>query len=251
MFAFIMLSLGIILISKKYRERLLKQQALLHQTEMNHREDMLIQQLRSVENERRRISRDIHDELGAVFSLLSVTLAQIQSNEPGTRSYLTHGKELIDSGIHRVRRIAHELIPSELEIFGLAEALKQLCEETAFASGLRVAYTNDAVEETSISKEFQLAVYRIVQELISNSLKHAGAHQIQIHIHATESNFFLDYSDDGKGMTTAQTDGRARHGFNNIETRILLLNGRWEISKNKTHGFACRLIIPLSIPSNT
>ncbi|HNP54525.1 MAG TPA: histidine kinase, partial [Ferruginibacter sp.] len=92
MFAFIMLSLGIILISKKYRERLLKQQALLHQTEMNHREDMLIQQLRSVENERRRISRDIHDELGAVFSLLSVTLAQIQSNEPGTRSFLTHGK---------------------------------------------------------------------------------------------------------------------------------------------------------------
>lgn len=244
MLAFILLSTGIILISKKYQQRLLKQQALLHQTEMDHRENMLLQQVRLVEQERQRISRDLHDELGAVFSVLSVTLAQLKLTETNNRILIQRGKELVDNGIQRVRRIAQELIPAELALFGLTEAIKQLCRETEMATGIRHVFLFNEGATLSLSKESELAVFRIMQELISNSLKHAHAHQLTIQISQAESTVQIEYSDDGTGLNPNNGNHRTGHGINNIESRVLLLKGKWEILQ-PPHGYACRFTIPI------
>lgn len=243
MLAFTTLSIGIILMSKKYRGRLLQQQALLHQTELAHREAMLVQQVRLVEQERQRISRDLHDELGAVFSVLSVTLAQLQLTETNNRPLLRRGKELVDNGIQRVRHIAQELIPAELALFGFTEAVKQLCRETEMATGIRVLFLHNETAAFSLSKESELAVFRILQELISNSLKHAHAHQLSICMSQDDATVEIEYSDDGTGLTSNAGDHRTGHGINNIESRVILLKGKWEITK-PLKGYACRFSIP-------
>jgi signal transduction histidine kinase len=204
---------------------------------------MLIQQVRLVEQERQRISRDLHDELGAVFSVLSVTLAQLKLTETNNRILIQRGKELVDNGIQRVRRIAQELIPAELALFGLTEAVSQLCRETEMATGLRHLFLYNEKTAFALSKESELAIFRILQELISNSLKHARAHQLTIRMSQQESTVQIEYSDDGTGIAPNAGNHRTGHGINNIESRVILLKGKWEILQ-PLRGYACRFSIP-------
>jgi two-component system, NarL family, sensor kinase len=243
--AFFMIAGGFVLFFIRYQKRLLFQQAQLHQTAIQYKEDLLTSNIELVEAERLRIAKDIHDELGGIFSTLSLSIHQINALDAQQDSILQNSQQLIDTGIKSVRRIAEDLMPHELELFGLQHTLENFVQLVSHSSGIQID-CNFNTPLHAMNKPVALAIYRIVQELLSNTLKHAGATNIQIDFEKPADELIIGYSDNGKGIHQTNQDRRGL-GIKNIESRLIALNGKvFFNTTNHSIGYNCRIQIPMS-----
>lgn len=242
MIAFVIIAAGSVMIAARYQKRLLQKQAELHRNDLQHKEELLVSNIQSVEEERRRIAKDIHDELGGIFSTLFITMNRLKTEDPQNMEVIHTGKELINTGIKSVRRIAHSIMPDELELFGLNIALENYLNP--LKKGIAVDYSN-RLEEGILKPHDEIAVYRIIQELVSNSLKHASASRLSILLDRNEEYVSVRYHDDGKGYEQDNDVSRKGLGIKNIESRIIAMNAVKEIITSPGEGFACNLKIPL------
>ncbi len=242
MIAFVIIAVGAIIIAIRYQKRLLQKQAELHKNDLQHKEELLISNIQSVEEERRRIAKDIHDELGAIFSTLFITINQLKTTDPQNAGIINTGKELINTGIKSVRRIAHSIIPDELELFGLNIALEN------YLHPLKTSFTinyNNTLEKGSLSSNEEIALYRIIQELVSNTLKHAVASAISILLDKINEEVVVNYNDNGNGYDHGSALKKEGLGSKNIESRIIAMNAAMNIITSPGNGFSCVIRIPL------
>lgn len=225
-----------------YQKKMLHQQLQLSEVQTAHREELLHSNIEQVEAERHRIATDLHDELGGIFSTLKLKINQLDKAQDLVQ-VLAESREIIDTGIVSVRRIAHSITPPGLEMFGLDDALGSLCQKTA---------TPQLMVDFECSPHFprldgktELGLYRIAQELLNNSMRHAEAHKISIHLSHDPTSAFLVYSDDGKGFDPALLQAKRGLGLKNIEARANFLNASVQWHTRPGEGLKTIVKVPL------
>ena len=235
------LALAIVFFFLTYQRRLLKQQQARQEAEVRYQQELLRATLKSQEQERRRIGGDLHDEVGALISTSRLYLGQLSPDLGAEKQEELQSKirELSDELLRSVRRISHDLKPSVLDKLGLEAALESMADRINDSEELAVAL--DIHLPSRLDAEKEMALYRISQELLQNTLKHAGAGNIFIQIKLDNTYIQYGYQDDGKGF-----DGQGSAeglGLKNIESRAKSLGGTLSYEK-VPRGMSLRIHIP-------
>lgn len=233
-FALLILSVGFTVIYARYVQNISRQQRELLEMEKKHKQELVQHILESVEEERTRIARDLHDQIGNTFSVLSLIL---QGSE---EENIRQAKQLISTGLHATRELVYQIMPPELELFGLRYALEDMCHRINKTATLRAECSIQS-DLSDYNSRIQLSLYRIVQELISNTIKHSNADAFKLSCDDAGGETRIVYQDNGTLKNELQPDHRKGYGLKNIESRVQLLNGTFVY--NLTEGFESRICI--------
>ncbi len=181
-----------------------------------------------LETERGRFARDLHDGLGGLLSSVKFSFSNMKENIILTAQQgLSFEQSLnkLDSGIAELRRIAHNMMPENLQQFGLNTALKDFCITIQQGTGCNIHYECFGMEHYSFNSQTDIAIYRIAQELVNNALKHAAAEQIIVQLQNSKTSITLTVEDNGKGFDTSIIKTVKGSGWKSIESRVNLLKG--------------------------
>ena len=199
------------------------------------------------EEERRRLSRELHDETGQVFSAVRIELGVLREGLPPAQSgRLDQVLGLIDKGIRSIRNVTNDLRPSLLDDLGLLPALRSLVAEFAERSGMRVELDAPA-SLPPLSEEAELALFRALQEALSNVLRHAQARSVDIGISVSREGVLLEVRDDGRGPNGARPEEleRAGHmGLAGMRERIGALGGTVRFGGQPGAGALLEVLLP-------
>ncbi len=191
--------------------------------------------------ERIRIARDLHDSIGQMLAVMKMRLTSQPQDDLENKTIITN---LVDKTIDEVRAISHNLIPEDLT-FGTVRALENLCARMAQNSGIAVQFlVDDAVRAHRFNQEFGLSLYRIVQEVLGNIMKHSGASEISLSMSQVNSAIVLQIEDNGKGFDTAAIGESTGIGWKNIYARVGLLNGVVDVRSERISGTRIHISIP-------
>lgn len=153
---------------------------------------------------------------------------------------------MIDALITRVRDISHDLSPSGLEVFGLVDTLENLCDNIRNSSGINISIHNHAVGALEkIDINTSLALYRVMQELLSNTIKHAVAKSVDIEMQEEPNAVLINYSDNGKGFDQEKLKSRGI-GLHNIKSRLDMINSTFVVKTAPGGGFGLSIRLPLA-----
>ena len=223
----------------RYQRRITQQKEAMQKAELDHSEQLLHATLLSQEEERKRIGRDLHDDVGASLSNLKMIMVQTTETVAGKAIY----KPLIDNIITTVRNISHSLSPPGLSLFGLENTLHELFDNFNKAGNIKLVFENELAEKLdTFNEQTALALYRIVQELLTNTVKHAHANQVLIKCFKERDNTIITYQDDGKGIDT-KAGKKSGMGMQNIEARLRMIQAQYELPVT-AKGFFIKIIIP-------
>ncbi|MDX5321213.1 MAG: sensor histidine kinase [Bacteroidota bacterium] len=196
--------------------------------------------------ERQRISRDLHDRLGGILSTIKLQFSHFEGKlsrlEQEFQSTFASLLGMIDTAYDEVRRISHDLSTGTLEKFGLKGAVKELIEAITEVSPIQIVFLDNKTDP-ALYEHLNEPLYRIIQELLSNTLKHAQASEISIQLHVNQGVLHFSYEDDGIGLQK-KSKGRGI-GMKNIESRVHVLQGTLSIDSTPGHGFTLMIEIPL------
>jgi len=245
------IAVGVVLLYAHFQKNLYRQELDKATLKSAQQEELLRNSIFIQEEERKRIASDLHDELGAVISIIRMNLVLIQQKikkkETAAPDMITAVDGLIslsESGIASVRNISHQLMPPQLESFGLIRTLERFVE-TINASGKLNICLSVKNELPDLGWPIALGLYRISMELMNNTIKHAGAKKITIEFDYDDHDLLLYFKDDGKGLDLNSED-KTGMGFKNIEARISALKGSITYGNNTEHaGFKARVKLPV------
>jgi signal transduction histidine kinase len=201
------------------------------------------------EEERRRLSRELHDETAQVFSVVKMELGLLRNAvQPDTANRLDHVLGLIDTGIRSIRNVTNDLRPSLLDDLGLLPALRSLVADFSDRSGIRTDLAVPAALPP-LSREAELALFRALQEALSNVLRHANAGTVDVGISISAEGLLLQVSDDGRGLPAGMTSERlelqGHMGLSGMRERITALGGRVRIRPNDGAGALLEVLVPV------
>jgi ligand-binding sensor domain-containing protein/signal transduction histidine kinase len=221
------------------------------------------------EDERRRISRDLHDDVGMKLSALKLMLSSLHEKSLAAKNEDIAGlaakneeidglaakneeigalaksaENLLSETVQDVRQLLHNLSPGILEEFGYITAVEGLVDKINQSDRTRFTLVTFGMKER-LRKDYELALYRITQELINNTLKHADAKKISLQIGRRDGKIILMIEDDGKGFdTTTQKDG---YGLHNLDIRTTLMKGTMTIDSRPGKGTSVLIEIPYNL----
>lgn len=244
----LLLSVAIIVFFVVYQKRLFAQQDKMRGMEMAYQKDLLQSSIRAQEAERKRVATDLHDGLGSLLSAIRLYVLQLspEQAEGEYNELLGETKSMVDTAIEQTREISHDLLPSTLERFGVIEAVEDHCKRIQKLTELEVQFSYD--RDYQFNQEQNLALYRIIQELTSNTLKHAKASQINISFQTRSPHIKLGYEDNGKGFSPDKIASiKGGLGLKSIESRVNLLQAEMSIQSTETGGFQFELLLPLGV----
>jgi signal transduction histidine kinase len=207
--------------------------------------DSLRRVVEGQELERRRLARELHDETGQALTsiLLGLKALEERSKDPASRAATEELRELVVSTLQDVRRLAVELRPSALDDFGLVAALERLAESFAEQTGISVDFQT-ALADERLPEEVETALYRIVQESLTNVVKHAQARRVSILLARKDGAVKAVVEDDGQGFDPAeQTDDG--YGLMGMRERLALLGGRLEVESGHDGGTTIAAEVPV------
>lgn len=238
-----LLSLSVIIFFIIYQRRLLAQQKKHQKTESDYQKELLKTAILSQEEERSRIAKELHDDIGAMLTTTKLYFGQITSELAPEELHKIIEKTggFLDEMIQDVRSISQNLRPVVLEKLGLIEAISSLIQ-TVNDSGNIVAELKNSTTKT-ISKSKELNIYRIIQELITNTIRHAQASKIYIELKNEQEALVILYEDNGIGIDQKQMAQKKGLGLKNIESRLSILSGSIDFPKVRS-GMKVRIICP-------
>ncbi|SEW51341.1 sensor histidine kinase [Chitinophaga arvensicola] len=223
------------------KKKLLAQKELSHRQQLHEIEQQQQLQfsqavIQGEEQERRRLARDLHDGLGGMLAGAKINLsAQMEeTSSPDQRLELEKVTRQLDHSVTELRRIAHNMMPVNLLKFGLKTALKDLCE-SLISDTTHISFQDLGFEE-SLREEVQIHIYRIVQELLSNAVRHANATNIILQCSQHEHIFFITQEDNGKGFDLQAAANKKGIGLSNIRNRVGFLKGKMDIDSVVNEG---------------
>jgi len=230
----IMLSLAfaLVLFFYAFQKRLLSQK-------VKAQEELVYNTLHAQEEERQRIARELHDEIGSKLNVIHLYLHQLkkkQNTEKEFDSTLTSTKDVLQKVIGSSREIAHFLMPVTLEKFGFFTALEELCHEFEGTGAAHIHVKKDQVNRSALRQEIELDLFRIFQELMNNSFKHAQAKNIYIEISNLPQQLLLSYKDDGKGFDMEKIAAKKSLGMKNIRTRLRSIGADYDLQSSEGNG---------------
>ena len=205
------------------------------------------------EEERKRIAKELHDGIGQLLTTLKMTFENINSESfelDKEKRRFREGKELIQDTINEIRNISFNLMPSVLSDFGIASALKLLCNQTAHNTIKMITFKDSRWIPIRLEKNVEIGLYRIAQEALNNAIKYSEADEITIELGRNEDMIELSIIDDGKGFHVNATveqpaKDTKRNGLSNMEERAEMIGGTVSILSNDGIGTTVKAIIPL------
>jgi PAS domain S-box-containing protein len=197
------------------------------------------------EKERKRFSEDLHDELGSLLSTIKIYINTLHKEEieaERKNELVGFTNQLIDQAIQNSKEIANNLSPNVIKRFGLISAITSFCEKIQASAGVAVHFDASAYSH-KLKEDEEISIYRIVNELVNNTLKHARASHIDIVFMSSNKLLTICYNDDGEGFDFEKTlQGSSKGlGLQNIASRVNSLNGTYKVSSGKPDGFSIQL----------
>ena len=202
-------------------------------------EEMVSKIILTQEEERKRIARDLHDEIGSKLIAIHLNLYSLKSLKKSTEEkneILNQLLEINTNMTEQSRIIAHNLLPPVLEKFGIEAALQEIESEYNKSNIVKISSFCNA-DINDIEKNKQLHIFRIVKELISNSVKHGKASEISVSIFKENSQILFRYEDDGIGFNQNNKDKITGIGIINIQNRLKILKASHQTESNPGKGF--------------
>ena len=233
-FLLLLVATGYLILTRRNLRKQRNAERELHQVQLKSYREVL-----DAENkERQRIASELHDSLGQLLSAARMNLSLIDSDQPT----LKKATEVIDEAAREVRHISHNLMPASLKELGLIPALKQM-NRTMSPNGIPVIIM---VADSYItqSEDREMALYRMIQELLTNSIRHGKARNIAISLTCNEQRLDLKIIDDGIGFDTEKLKGEGL-GLKNIRTRCEMMKGMFEYSSNLDQGSSFHIYLPI------
>jgi signal transduction histidine kinase len=211
--------------------------------------------LRAQEDERKRISRELHDETGQALMVIRLYLGMLEQAITGKspeqqKSEISTAKiqelvGVVDRSIEGIRRIIARLSPLVLQELGLVAAIRKEAKDLARNAGVRsrVAISDDVGR---LNPELEAAIYRVVQESLHNVGKHAQAHEVNIQMARENGTLRLMVEDDGVGIAATTNTGRRTFGLAGMRERIAMLGGSLKINSRKGQGTRITVVVPVA-----
>ncbi|MFD5096594.1 HAMP domain-containing sensor histidine kinase [Amycolatopsis thailandensis] len=204
------------------------------------RGDSAARALTAQEDERRRVAQELHDEVGQTLTAVLLELKRVADHAPApVRDELRQVQETTRGSLDEIRRIARRLRPGDLEQLGLISALKALTTEISGHSDLTVRRRFDP-DLPNLGEDAELVVYRVAQEAITNTARHAGARNLELALTRTDDGVRLRIRDDGRGLGAA-TEGA---GIRGMRERALLVGAELVVGPGPEGGTEVRLHVP-------
>lgn len=203
--------------------------------------------LKGEDQERTRLAKDLHDGLGGMLSGIKYSLHTMKGNlimTPENAQALERSIDMLDSSISEMRRVAHNMMPEALVKFGLDTALRDFCNDINQSGALNVTYQSIGMNNVDIEQTKSVTVYRIVQELLNNTIKHASATNALVQLAYDSGQLAVTVEDDGKGFEPAILKQSKGIGWSNIQNRIEFLKGKWDVDSKTGKGTSVHVIIP-------
>ncbi|HEV7135953.1 MAG TPA: sensor histidine kinase [Steroidobacteraceae bacterium] len=199
------------------------------------------------EREKSELARNLHDELGGLLTAAKMDLSWLQSRvpDPALQERLAQLGGVLDEAMDLKRRVVEDLRPSLLDHFGLPTAVRAYVDSTCAKAGLRTDLTLPE-DDVPMPKETAIALFRIVQEGVTNVIRHAAAGSVTLRFAFECDACRFTLSDDGRGFDTADPKFRWSHGLMGMRQRVRALGGQIEIESSPGAGTALRVIIPRS-----
>ncbi len=249
---FLIIGLGLLLISfyliyNRYR---LKQKAAMQQALLAQQEIRSKAVLEAEETERQRIAKDLHDGLGQMLSAVKLNLSSLESKliaiEPAQQQLIQHAISLVDDSVKEVRTISHNMMPNMLIKKGLVNAVREFIDKlsgTSIKIDLEISGLNERLD-TSL----ETILYRTLQEIINNVIKHSGASHVTIQLLRFENEVTLMVEDNGKGFDVTSTmAGEKGIGLKNIISRVQFFKGEANFDSRIGKGTTVTIEIPVTV----
>jgi signal transduction histidine kinase len=198
------------------------------------------------EKERKSFARELHDGLGPVLSSVKMAFSAIDLGSAGEKNkqIIEKTESSVDNAITTIREISNNLSPHLLEKFGLKKAIHTFYDAVTKPDKPNLKLFSGP-NKIQIPYNIEVILYRIISELINNTLKHANASTIEISIYISGKRLDLHYSDNGKGFEQTATQNEKGTGLSNIHSRVKSLGGKVKIHTKKNRGFFLKTNIPL------
>jgi|AntRauTorckE5430_2_1112549.scaffolds.fasta_scaffold02401_4 signal transduction histidine kinase len=243
-FGMLGLSIALVAFIVIYQRRIFAQERLRQDEEKAHQKQLLTAAVDVQESERRRIASDLHDDIGSLLSATRLYLRQLNPAATAERidGIRNQSLTILDEMIQNTRRITHDLLPPTLAKFGFHAAAEDLCERIDHSGAIKVYFTTNT--EDRFDPKGEIALYRVLQELLNNTIKHAGAKTVRIEMDGGREALHLFYQDDGKGFDLATTKSKGL-GLRNIESRVTLVGGSIRSDSAPGAGLKVTIVLPL------
>jgi signal transduction histidine kinase len=195
------------------------------------------------EKERKNIGAELHDNINPLLATAKMYLCVARDNEPERLAMIQTSKEVIDETVSEIRKLSHVLVGPPASEFLLQQSLKELVTAIEVGASFKINFTSNDFDESQLSENIKLTIYRIVQEQMNNVVKYAAAENVHISICENRDELVLMIKDNGIGFdTNKKTKGI---GLRNIETRLELVNGKMFISTSPGKGCEMQVSVPV------
>ncbi len=198
------------------------------------------------ENERKRIAKELHDGLGVLLSAARMQFTSIRDTSPGNSEVIDRAARLLEQAAGDVRKISHNMMPGLLTRYGFFEAVEDLFERLDESEQMHMKC--EITGETGrMPENTEIMLYRIIQELVNNTLKHAEAKHIALSLATGPGKLTMNYRDDGKGFDLEEQRRSRSIGLTSIESRVNFLNGSLSVDTAPGRGTFYSMTIPVEL----
>ncbi|MEO5942403.1 MAG: tetratricopeptide repeat protein [Ferruginibacter sp.] len=227
----------------RHRQQLAKQQDELQQRRISEleKDKQLVAvdaMIKGQEEERSRLAKDLHDGLGGLLSGVKFSISNMKDNlimTPDNLAVFERSLDMLDTSIRELRRVAHNMMPEMLSKFGLDEALKEYCNSINATKLVVVKYQSHGMT-TRLEMAVEIVIYRIIQELLNNSLKHAAATETFVQLIREGNRLNVVVEDNGKGFNVNAPENNRGAGLANVRSRVDYLKGQLDIHAEDGKG---------------
>jgi signal transduction histidine kinase len=201
-------------------------------------------EITTLENERKRIVSDLHDELGPLLSVVKFQVSSLETEDPEDIKLIEKANDNLDNILERIRGICNHLMPQVLIRKGLIRAIEEFVSEVDGRSSIKISFTTGDV---SVPPEAEVHIYRMIQEIVNNAVKHSEASTMSIDISSDQNHLIIKVQDNGKGFSTDKVlkEGSGL-GLKNILSRTDILKGDLYIVSGPEKGTTYTIEIPNS-----
>jgi signal transduction histidine kinase len=228
-----------LLLFRTYRQKQTLQQRRIRELEMEKTLATTEAILKGEEQERTRLAKDLHDGLGGMLSGIKYSFSNMKGNlimTPENHQAFARSMDMLDSSIMEMRRVAHNMMPEALVKFGLDTALRDYCNDFNLSGAIKAQYQSLGMEHVAIEQTMAITIYRVVQELMTNTLKHAAARNALVQLAMVGNTLTITVEDDGKGFELESLSDTHGIGWTSIRNRIDFLKGRLDVRSQPGKG---------------
>jgi signal transduction histidine kinase len=237
------------LLYRNYRHKQALQQQKIKELETEKQLRVTEAVLKGEQQERSRLAKDLHDGLGGLLSGIKYSFLNIKENlilTPENASTFERNLDMLDTSIQEMRRVAHNLMPESLFKFGLDATLREYCTGISNSGVITIRYQSFGMDTENPDQSVSVSIYRIIQELINNIIKHSGAAFAMVQLSKSGDLMLIDVEDDGKGFDADLINQAKGMGWSNIRKRLEYLKGDLSIQSEPGKGTSIHIEIRLA-----